>query len=126
MAHGESVKQVAEAVGLTRAMLNAYELGRRAVPITHIEKLIGHYGLRIDELLDLGIGQIGQAQLLAKQHAEFDGLPDDVKDFAGTSANLPYLQLAMHLSRMPKERLRAAAEVLGAVSDSFAEPDDGA
>lgn len=116
MERRESVKDVAAATGLKASELNAFELGRRPAPITQLEKLIAHYGLAIDDLLDLGIGQLGEAQLLAKQQAAFNTLPDEVKAFAGGPDNTQFMRLAARLSQMPKDKLRAAAELLAAVS----------
>lgn len=110
----ESLKEVAAATGLKASELNAFELGRRPAPITQLEKLVAHYGLSIDELLDLGIGQLGEAQLLAKQQAAFNALPDEVKAFAGGPDNAQFMRLAAHLSQMPREQLRAAAALLAA------------
>jgi hypothetical protein len=43
---------------------------------------------------------------------KFQGLPDEVRKFVLSPLNLGYLHVAMHLSEMPAERLRAIAESL--------------
>lgn len=117
----ESLKQSAEAMGLTRAQLHNIEMGRRPLPVSRLLKLIKHYNITVDELLDLGIGPVGEQQLRMMQHTRFDALPEDVRDFVTKPASLPYLQAAMHLSQLPREQVSSAAKVLSAISE-MAEP----
>jgi len=112
MEKGESLKEAARAIGLTGGQLNSYELGRRPMPITLLEKAIAHFGLRLEQLLDLGIGPVGEAQLRLERHARFDRLPEEVRAFVTDPAALPYLQMAMHLSKLPVGDLRGMARVL--------------
>jgi transcriptional regulator with XRE-family HTH domain len=109
---GESLKAAAHALGITSSRLNSYELGRLPIPITLLERALLHFGLSLDQLLDLGIGPIGEAQLRLAQHARFDGLPEDVRAFVTSPTALPYLQFAMHLSHMPPDDLAGMARVL--------------
>jgi transcriptional regulator with XRE-family HTH domain len=109
---GEQVKQVAESVGLTTSQLNAYELGKRAVPITQIEKLINCLGIPLESLLDVGIGPVGEAQLQHKQHTAFDQLSPEVRAFVTDPEALPFLRVAMHLRNLPMDDLRTAGHAL--------------
>ncbi|MCL6509608.1 MAG: transcriptional regulator [Anaerolineae bacterium] len=117
MEKGESLKEAAQAIGLTGGQLNSYELGRRPMPITLLEKAMAHFGLRVEQLLDLGIGPIGEAQLRLEQHARFDRLPEEVRAFVTDPASLSYLQLAMHLSKMPAGDLRGMAKALRQITE---------
>jgi transcriptional regulator with XRE-family HTH domain len=114
---GMSITETAEALGLTRAQLHTIEMGRRPLPVSRMLKLMEHYNISVDQLLDLGIGPVGEKQLRVLQHMRFDALPDDVKAFVMSAASLPYLQAAMHLSQLPKEQLSSAAKVLSAISE---------
>lgn len=120
MERGESLKQSAESMGLTRAQLHSIEMGRRPLPVSRMLKLIKHYNITVDQLLDLGIGPVGEKQLRVMQHMRFDALPDDVKAFVTQPASLPYLQAAMHLSLLPREQVSSAAKVLNAISEMAA------
>jgi transcriptional regulator with XRE-family HTH domain len=113
---GETLKDAAEGLGLKPGQLTGFELGRRAVPITLLEKMIARYGVDVNDLLDLGIGQVGEAQLLARQRASLHAFDDEVRAFISDPASRLYLVLAMHLSKMPKEHLQGAARVLGMAS----------
>ena len=112
-----SITETAESLGLTRAQLHSIEMGRRPLPVSRMLKLMEHYGIAADHLLDLGIGPVGEKQLRVMQHTRFDALPDDVKAFVTSASSLPYLQAAMHLSQLPKEQLSSAAKVLNAISE---------
>lgn len=118
MNKGETLKQAAQAAGIKPGQLNNYELGQRQAPISALEALMAHYELTLDQLLDLGIGPIGEAQLRLQQHAHFDALPEEVRAFISDPASLSYLQAALHLSRMPKEELLSAAKVLELVGEA--------
>jgi len=109
---GETVKQAAQAVGLPPSRLSAYEMGERPIPITELEGLMAHLGLSWDNLLDVGIGPLGEAQLYHQQHAQFDALPSDVRAFVADPQALPYLRAAMRLRDLPAEQARAAGQAL--------------
>jgi transcriptional regulator with XRE-family HTH domain len=114
---GESLKATAQALGIASGRLNSYELGRLPIPITLLEKALVHFGMTLDQILDLGIGPIGEAQQRLAQHARFDGLPEDVRAFVTSPAALPYLQFAMHLSKLSLEDLAGMAKALQQLSN---------
>lgn len=119
---GESLKVAAQALGLSAGRLNGYELGLRPLPITVLERAMAHYGLSVEQLLDLGIGPLGEAQLRRQHHSRFDALPDDVRNFIGRPSSLPFLRLAMHLSTMPRQELHGLTKVLRALTDDEQAP----
>lgn len=109
---GETVRQVAQAAGLPPSRVSAYELGERPIPITELEPLMRHLGLTWTDLLDIGIGPLGEAQLYHQQHAQFDALPSDVREFVADPRALHYLRVAMRLRDFPPEHIRAAGQAL--------------
>jgi transcriptional regulator with XRE-family HTH domain len=108
----KSSEEIAAASGINANLITAYESGRKPVPITELERLISILGISFDSLLDIGIGPLGESQLQHKRHAEFDALPDDIRTFVSARDSLPYLRIAMHLSRLPAEELRNAGRSL--------------
>lgn len=112
MKAGRSLTQLAELAGMTPAKLNANELGRRSIPITELDRLAGCLGIPLEALLDIGIGPLGDAQLQHQQHATFDCLPDDVRDFICAPGSLPYLRVALRLSKLPADELRGTGQAL--------------
>lgn len=109
---GETVRQAAQAAGVSPSRLSVYELGERPIPITELESLMAHYELTWADLLDVGIGPLGEAQLYHQQHAQFDALPSDVREFVADPQALPYLRAAMRLRDFPPEQARAAGQAL--------------
>lgn len=107
-----SVDDLANASGISAALLNAYELGKKPLPITELEQLLSSLDLTLDTLLDIGVGPLGEAQLLQKRYAELDALPEDVRAFVTTPEALPYLKVALNLSRLPQDELRSMGRVL--------------
>ncbi|MCS7054943.1 MAG: helix-turn-helix domain-containing protein [Thermoflexales bacterium] len=112
MERGESLKSAAQAIGVTSSQLDAYELGRRPITVTLLERAMAHYHLRLEQLLDLGIGPFGESQLRLEQHTRFDALPADVREFVAAPDSAPYLQLAMHLHKLSPSDLRGFAQAL--------------
>jgi transcriptional regulator with XRE-family HTH domain len=115
---GLSSKQLAEQAGMTTAVVNAYELGKRPIPISELERLASCLNLSLEALMDIGIGPLGDAQLQHQQHAVFDCLPDDVRAFVCAPDALPYLRVAMRLSKLPADELRGAGHTLIELSEA--------
>lgn len=109
---GLALKEVAVPAGITSGKLAAYEVGARPVPITELEALASVLGLGTDGLLDVGVGALGEAQLAQEQHSQFEALPSDVRAFVADPRSLPYLRVAIRLSRLPAEDVRAAGQAL--------------
>jgi hypothetical protein len=86
-------------------------LGEKAIPLPELEILTDHLQIRMEELFDQR-GPIGKwrAERIAIQR--FMELPEDVREFICKPVNLPYLKLAMRLSELSVEKLRAVAEGL--------------
>ena len=114
-----SAKEVAAAAGMTPAKLAAYELGKRPVPVTELEALLSQLGLTLDEMLDIGIGPLGESQQFYAQHARLDALPSDVREFVADPGALSYLRTAMRLRNLPHEEVRAAGQALMELSGAL-------
>lgn len=116
---GATAKALAAETGITTAKLTAYELGKRPAPITELERLAAALGLAIDDLLDVGIGPLGETQLFQRQHAQLDALPSDVREFVCDPQSLAHLRTAMRLRQMSAEEVRAAGQALLELSHSL-------
>ena len=106
-----SVKDVADATGVSSARLKAYELGERPIPLPELEIILDIYGTRVEEFFDKS-GPVGKWMTDQKSVNRFLELPEELQNFVCQAVNLPYLELAMKLSDMSKERLRSVAEGL--------------
>lgn len=106
-----SIRNLAHETGISGARIKAYELGERPIPLPELEVLLGVLGGRIESFFDRN-GPVGQ--WLADEEAiqSFLELPADLRKFVGLPVNRPYLELAMKLSNMSKDKLRSVAEDL--------------
>ena len=104
-----SIRNVAAATGISGSRIKAYELGERAIPLPELEVLVKAAGGRIESFFDRS-GPIGQWMLNEEAVRDFLQLPLELRQFVGQPVNLPYLELAMKLSSMSKDRLRSVAE----------------
>jgi transcriptional regulator with XRE-family HTH domain len=115
IAHNETVQQTAEATGLQANALHSFELGRRQPDVTELESLMAHFGLALDDMLDIGIGPLGEAQLRQQQLAQFEAMSTEMRQFLCEPASLPSLLAAMRLRDMRPEQLRAIADAFNAL-----------
>ena len=106
-----SIRQLSEKTGVSQSHLKAYELGERAIPVPELEAILTVLGSRIETFFDKS-GPVGQ--WMNSQHAlqKFLELPEEMQDFVFQPVNRPYLELAMKLSDMSREKLRSVAEGL--------------
>jgi transcriptional regulator with XRE-family HTH domain len=106
-----SLKRISDETGISTARLKSYELGERPIPVPELESILAVMGSRIETLFDQN-GPVGQWMSSQKAMQKFLDLPDEIQDFVCQPVNRPYLELAMKLSSMSKERLRSVAEGL--------------
>jgi len=106
-----SIRNLAHETGISGARIKAYELGERPIPLPELEVLVTTLGGRIETFFDRS-GPIGQWMTNEEAIQNFLQLPDELREFASKPVNLPYLELAMKLSSMSKDKLRSVAEDL--------------
>ncbi len=108
---GTTIRQLSEQTGLSTARLKSFEMGARPIPLPELEALIGLLGSQIEILFDQ-TGPIGQWMTRQKAIQDFLELPIDLQEFVCRPVNRPYLDLALKLSGMTTDKLRAVAEDL--------------
>ena len=106
-----SLKRVTDELGISQARMKSYELGERAIPVPELESILTVMGSRIETFFDQN-GPVGQWMSNQKAMQKFLDLPEEIQDFVCQPVNRPYLELAMKLSDMSRERLRSVAEGL--------------
>jgi transcriptional regulator with XRE-family HTH domain len=106
-----SIRNLANKTGIAGARIKAYELGESAIPLPELEVLVAALGGRVESFFDRH-GPIGQWMLSEEAVKEFLELPLELRQFVATPVNRPYLELAMKLSSMSRDKLRAVAENL--------------
>jgi transcriptional regulator with XRE-family HTH domain len=106
-----SIRNLASETGIASSRIKAYELGERPIPVPELEVLIRALGGRIESFFDRH-GPVGQWMISEEAVQEFLEMPIELREFVAMPVNRPYLQLAMKLSNMSRDKLRSVAEDL--------------
>jgi len=106
-----SIRHLSAETGIPGSRLNAYELGKRPIPVPDLEAIIAVMGSRIETFFDQN-GPVGQWMTNQRAMQKFLELSEEMQDFVCQPVNRPYLELAAKLSFMSKEKLRSVAEGL--------------
>lgn len=104
-------QSLAEQTGIPDETIQEYESGEKPIPLPVLElfSTILHFDIQ-DFYEDQGL--IGDWHLEKEAAQVLRELPDTVLDFIRKPVNQPYLELAIRLSEMQTEKLRAIAESL--------------
>lgn len=113
---GQSQEDLAKVLGVPISRIPNYEFGKTEIPLSELELLAEHLNVSLSYFIDQGISRAntptdGQSAT-ADEIAHFSQLPADVREFITNPANLLYINIAMHLSEVSAETLRALAEGL--------------
>ena len=106
-----SIHNLAHETGISGARIKSYELGERPMPLPELEALVKALGGRVESFFDR-TGPIGQWLMNEEAIRDFLELPLELRQFVAVPINRPYLELAMKLSNMSKDKLRSVAEDL--------------
>ena len=106
-----SIRNLANETGIASSRIKAYELGERAIPLPELEVLVRTLGGRIESFFDQH-GPVGQWLLSEDTVKQFLEMPMQLREFVAMPVNRPYLELAMKLSNMSRDKLRSVAEDL--------------
>lgn len=106
-----SIRNLAQSTGIAGSRIKAYELGERSIPLPELEVLISTLGGRIETFFDRS-GPIGQWMMSEDTVKQFLEMPVELRQFVSLPVNRPYLELAMKLSNMSRDKLRSVAEDL--------------
>ena len=106
-----SIRSLAHETGISGARIKAYELGERPIPLPELEALVKALGGRVESFFDRS-GPIGQWLMTEEGIQLFLEMPIELRQFVALPVNRPYLELAMKLSSMSRDRLRSVAEDL--------------
>lgn len=104
-----SIRNLAQETGLSVGRIKAYELGERPIPLPELEVMLQALNGRIESFFDRS-GPVGQWLMNEEAIQNFLELPEDVRQFISLPVNRPYLELAMKLSNMSRDKLRSVAE----------------
>ncbi len=106
-----SYPEIQERTGIGEEQLKRYEMGEASIPATELELLANALDIPVEHFYDRH-GPIGKWRSQQGTYLKFLDLPPDIQQFVCKPVNRPYLELAMRLSDLSAEKLRAVAEVL--------------
>jgi transcriptional regulator with XRE-family HTH domain len=104
-----TAEDLAQDLGISPNQLEAYELGQESIDIPTLEEISS----RLDHPFKGFMDESGPIGTWAKQQQiiqDFLNLPPELQDFVSKPINVPYLELALRLSDMTTEKLRAVGE----------------
>lgn len=106
-----SIRSLANETSIASSRIKSFELGERAIPLPELEVLVRALGGRIESFFDRH-GPVGQWMISEEAIQQFLEMPMELREFVAMPVNRPYLQLAMKLSNMSRDKLRSVAEDL--------------
>lgn len=106
-----SIRHISTETGISQSKLKSYELGERAITVPELESILVVMGSRIDTFFDQS-GPVGQWLNSQRALQKFLDLSTEMQNFVCQPVNRPYIELAMKLSDLSREKLRSVAEGL--------------
>ncbi len=97
--------------------LSEYEGGKRPIPFSELELAAAHLSLPLEWFVDGRRGTVSTWHRQKEIDRGFHRLPDDVQEFVSEEMNKGCLDVAMMLSRLPVNELRALAQGLLEIAD---------
>lgn len=108
---GFSVEEMARKLGTDVETIEKVESGNYNIPLVLLEQIAFVLDYRMKELFARK-GNVGKWNQQQDMHKTYERIPEEIQVFISNPSNEPYLRLAMHLSSMSAEKLRAIAEGL--------------
>ncbi len=104
-----SQEDLAKAVGISPDRIMAYEFGLEPIPMTELSTIASAVGVTLSYFLE-NSSRLGEWLELQEEFKLFSQMPDELRRFVVQPVNRSYLELALKLSRMSVDELRAIAE----------------
>ncbi len=111
---GHSLEDIAEFLAIPSSQVSEYELGSTPIPLIQLESIAQYLNIPFTYFIDnaVAIEGISEQVTTLEEMAQFAQLPKDAREFLANPANLLYVNIAMRLSDLSVETLRALAEGL--------------
>jgi transcriptional regulator with XRE-family HTH domain len=108
-------KDLATLLNVSASTISNYEYGKTGIPLQSLEILTEYLNVSLSYFMENGLARknepVEQAPTL-DEITEYSQLPPEVREFLSNPANLLYVNIAMKLSELSAETLRALAEGL--------------
>lgn len=107
---------LARVLGCSPARVADYEHSEKPIPVSELELLAEHLDLPLERFVDGQGGMVGEWHRRQEIDRRFRELPEDMQEFVADPNNAGYVEVAMRLSELPLNSLRAVAEGLLAIA----------
>lgn len=108
-------KDLANLLDVSASTISNYEYGRTAIPLQSLEILTEYLNISLSYFIENGLAHKNEPvaeESTPEEITEYSQLPPEVREFLSNPANLLYVNIAMKLSELSAETLRALAEGL--------------
>ena len=102
-------QELADALEVDLATIQAYESGKTAVPYLHLEQLCRVMGAGVEQFMEAH-GPLGRHEAAYRLHKQFNQMSPEMQAFLINPVNIRYLETAKKLSEMDVDKLRQVAE----------------
>lgn len=104
-----SPAELADKVGLDESELRSIEDGEQPVSLSMLEKISSALKIQVTDFIDPS-GPVGLWRAQIDSKSQMGSLSPELQEFVLKQINRPYLELAVHLSDLPSDKLRMIAE----------------
>mgnify|MGYP001133790329 CR=1 FL=1 len=120
---GKTVEEASVQIGCSPETLTQYERGQNDIPALQLQMLTDFFGVPFEGFLESPAAEARPPSpsptMETRQPLEaLAHLPAEFRDFLAAPRNMPFIQIAMELSRFSPQGLRAIAEALLAAQSS--------
>jgi transcriptional regulator with XRE-family HTH domain len=109
---GQTADEIAAAAGLTPESLEAAERGAAPIALPELEKVAAVLGVPLSYFQEDEHGPLARREAERKLLRRLDELAPEARQLVAAPVNQGYLDVAVHLSGLDAQRLRAIAESL--------------
>jgi transcriptional regulator with XRE-family HTH domain len=106
-----TIPQLVEKTSLTEERINQIESGADPISLPELEILCEGMNINVETLFDQK-GPFGEWHSVKETFGKFNELPADVQEFISKPVNIPFIKVAIRLSELSANKLRAVAEGL--------------
>ncbi len=106
-----SLKNLADKTSISVSKIGRYEKGETSIPLPELEIISQTIKLPLESLF-VQSGKVGNWRKKMEMIDEFLKLPPELQQFVSKPVNRPYIDLAIRLSSLSADKLRAVAEGL--------------
>jgi transcriptional regulator with XRE-family HTH domain len=107
-----TLDQFAEQTSSSAEEITAYENGSSVVPFPVLLHFCESLQIPLESFFNTQVSSQNQPASTPVESSELSGLPEEIRQFVTNPINRPYLDLAMRLSLMEADKLRAIAASL--------------